>query len=538
MADSEQARSEGAVWTWVVLVILPALYLTYALILRADGGPFWIFHAIDPSYFYLLDAVNLINLNTTGSFAHPGAPVQSIGAMVLAAFHGFADADTITDRVLADPEPHLRAISTGLYVINAVGLLAVGLVARSALAGLMPALLVQAGPFASSVIFRHGLYAKPETFLIFTALILAVVTLLAVRPGALEKRPTVFAVMFGIAAGLGIATKLSAAPLYVLPVFLLWGVRPLVIYGAVSAVTFVVLTLPVVGGYGEMASWIGKLAMGSDHFGGGEQTFIDLENYPRDVIRMASRPVLLLPIVLTPFALLEAWRRARRGQDVPRPVMRALGGVVLAQFVQIVVVAKHPDAHYLVPNIVLSGLSVALFYRLVSQLVTVSPRVRFWSREAVAVVFGIYLLVQGATIVAEDFQLREWRADAESVDNSKFGHCAQVYFQFATDPTYALFLANHVTKGRLADRIAPYVAPNVLWFEVVSGTFRDLFGEADMLDALAEYPCAYFRGQERGIMETYLEENAPGVTFSDACSTDLETVLTAGVDCQGKLTGK
>jgi len=187
---------------------------------------------------------------------------------------------------------------------------------------------------------------------------------------------------------------------------------------------------------------------------------------------------------------------------------------------------------------VLSGLTVALFYRVVSELANASARVRFWSREVVALIFGVYLLVQGAAIVAQDFELREWRSDAATVDNSKFGQCAQVYFQFASDPTYALLLANHITNGKLADRIAPHVAPNHLWFDVVSGTFRDLFGETDMLDALAEYPCAFFRGTDRSIMETYLGENVPGITFSDTCSTDVEAVLTTGVDCQGNLTGK
>ncbi len=538
MADNEQAKSEGAVWTWIVLVVLPVVYLSSAIILRTDGGPFWIWHAIDPSYFYLLDSLNLINLTTPGHVAHPGTPVQSIGALVLLAVQGFADADTITARVLADPETHLRAMSTVLYVINAVGLLAVGLAARGALGGLMPALLVQAGPFASTVIARHGLYFKPETFLVFAALMLALVTLLAVRSGALEKHRTGFAVAFGIVAGLGIATKFSAAPLYVLPVFLLWGVRPLVIYAGVSVVSFVFFILPAIGAFDEFFAYMSQVFMGSGHFGGGEQTIIDLEKYPRDVLRMASRPILLVPIILAPLALLEAWRRSRKGQEVPGLVMRALGGVVLAQALQILIVAKHPSAHYLVPTIVLSGLTVGLFYRLVSELASVSPRARFWSREVVAVVFGVYLLVQGAAFVAQDFELREWREDAVSVDNSKFGQCAQVYFQFASDPAYALLLSNHITHGKLADRIAPHIAPNVMWFDVVSKTFRDLFGETDMLDALVEYPCAFFRGQDRSIMESYLRETIPGIAFSDACSTDIEAILTAGVDCQGNLTGK
>lgn len=537
MAESKQATQEGPAWTSIVLVVLPVLYLASAMILRADGGPFWIWHAIDPSYFYLFDAVNLVNLTSPDHIAHPGTTVQAIGALVLLAVQGFADAETITERVLADPETHLRAISTVLYVINAVGMLMVGFVAHRAVGGLMPALLVQVGPFASTVIVRHGLYAKPETLLIFVALMLAFVTLLAVRPGALENRRTGLAVAFGVVAGFGVATKLSAAPLFLLPIFLLWNVRLLVIYALSSVVAFAIFMLPAVGAYDEFVAWVGQLAMGSGYFGGGEQTFIDLEKYPRYVFKMFSRPVLFVPIILGLLILLEAWRRGRKGQEIPRLEMRALAGVVVAQIIQILIVAKHPSAHYIIPTIVLSGLTVALIYRVISKLAKVSPRARFWSREIVSVVFGVYLLAQGMAIVAQDFELREWRADAESVDNSKFKQCVQVYFQFASDPAYALLLSNYISQGKLADRIAPHIAPNELWFDVVSGTFRDLFGQTEMLDALADYPCAFFRGQDRSFMENYIRENAPGFVVSDACSTDVEAIFTAGVDCQGNLTG-
>ena len=242
MVDAVETNREkelGApVWAAAVLLVLPALYLASALILRTDAGPFWLWHSGLPGYAYLLDAVNLLNLFAPGHVGDPGMPVTAIAALVLMSAHGFVDALAVTDAVLADPEAHLRAITTVFYALNAFTLVAVGLTARFATGGLIPALLVQSGPFMSTVVVRHGLSAAPDTLLVLTALALAFVTLLALRPGLLERRKIVFAVAFGAVAGFGLAVKVAAAPVFVLPLFLLWGLRPLAAYVGVAVLAF------------------------------------------------------------------------------------------------------------------------------------------------------------------------------------------------------------------------------------------------------------------------------------------------------------
>ena len=134
--QGRQERNAPA-WMALALLVLPALYLAMVLILRIDAGPFWLWHANLPGYAYLLDAVNLLNLDAPGYVNDPGTPVQMIAALVLMSAHGFADAATVTDAVLADPEAHLRAVTTVFYALNAFALVAVGLLARVAAGGLI-----------------------------------------------------------------------------------------------------------------------------------------------------------------------------------------------------------------------------------------------------------------------------------------------------------------------------------------------------------------------------------------------------------------
>ena len=46
--------------------MLPLCYVAAALWARQAGGPFWLWYNLDPAYFYLLDALNVLNLTPPG----------------------------------------------------------------------------------------------------------------------------------------------------------------------------------------------------------------------------------------------------------------------------------------------------------------------------------------------------------------------------------------------------------------------------------------------------------------------------------------
>ena len=105
-------------------LVLPVFYLAAALGARSAGGPLWLWFNLDPDYFYLLDALNIVNLTTPGHVYHPGTTVQWLGALILKLAHPLSGAEAVTAHVLADPEWYLRLIGTVFVVLDALASLA------------------------------------------------------------------------------------------------------------------------------------------------------------------------------------------------------------------------------------------------------------------------------------------------------------------------------------------------------------------------------------------------------------------------------
>ncbi|MCB2099259.1 MAG: hypothetical protein KDE22_00205, partial [Rhodobacterales bacterium] len=303
---------------WPAWAFLPAVYLAAGLVLRHDGGPFWIWHLVDPSYYYLFDSLNLALGQAPGHPYHPGTPVQMIGALLLHMVHRGVGGDMLVERVLADPEGTLRVLSTGLLCVTAAAMFAAGLLAHRWLGDWAAGLMVQAGPFLSKVVLKNAYHVKPEPLLTALMLVLVVVVIWALRPGVAERHKTALAVLFGLIAGLGVATKLTAAPIFVLPLFLLWGWRPLVLYGLVSAGALALFTLPAWPAFHKFWALFVEASLASGAYGQGARTLIDVDTYPQAVLKIFSRPVLhgvFLACLGT--ALAAAWRARRRGAPWP-----------------------------------------------------------------------------------------------------------------------------------------------------------------------------------------------------------------------------
>jgi hypothetical protein len=266
--------------------------------------------------------------------------------------------------------------------------------------------------------------------------------------------------------------------------------------------------------------------VGSGAFGTGAATVIDTARYPADVIKMFSRPILHVPFILGLLALAQAGL-GRRWE----PEIRALAGLSLAQLAHVLVVAKQPSAVYLIPSIMLSGLTLALLWRLYAR--------RPWHTRLAWVLLLALTISQGAGIVRLDGELRGLKRTALALDQDRFSSCLRAYSLFASSRTYALYLADYVTGSRFSERLRAQEPGNDFWFEnwwdPSTVTFRDWTGERDAGRAMAGYPCVVIRGGSMSRIEPYLAAAAPGVSFSKVCSTPDEVVLTSGVDCSGRL---
>lgn len=524
------------------LLVLPVCFLVAAFWAEAAGGPTWLWFNLDPDYFYLLDSLNVLNLTTPGHISHPGVTVDWLAALILKVRHLGAGADAITAAVLADPEPHLRLIGAVFAVINGLGVWGLGAVGYWVFGDKLAAWVLQTAPFVSMLVLKNSYHVKPEALLLFTAMMLAVLSVLTLKPGLLDRHPGRFAVGFGVVAGFGVATKITALPVFLLPVFVLAGggmggaLRSIALYGATALAALIVFTLPALGAYDLIFAWIAKVAQGSGAYGGGEG-FIDWARYPGNILKLFKRPALHVVFILSGLTLAAAWWR--RSPPLPAVEVRLLLGIWVAQLAHVLLVAKQPNPLYLIPSFVLIPIAFVLVWRLGEGLL--AGRIS-WARSlrpGVAVLLALLVAVEGYGVSKLIGESREKSHLALAVDNDRFGHCARVHAYASSSPSFALLLGDYVTGSRFAGRLARLRPAGDYWLEhwwdPTRLIFRGWRGPEDLSQVLGRYPCAVFRATHWNIVERLLGEMAPGLTFDATCSTGKETILTRSVGCDGRL---
>jgi hypothetical protein len=513
------------------LFVLPLLFAAVALAFRHLSGPHWIWHVVDASYFYLFDALNLANLTWPGHPYHPGTPVQVMGALVLRVLHPTLAGPELVAAVLDDPEGHLTALGNALIAVQAVALLVAGLIGLVATRSLFLALVVQTGPFLSMVILKNAYHVKPEPMLVAVMALFTALALLALRPGALEGTGrTRFAVAFGILAGFGVATKLTAAPVFLAPLFLLGTIRSVLVYGIVSAMALALFLLPAAGSLHLFADYVAMIAHSSGPYGTGAARIIDTEAYPKALLKILKRPTAFLPIVIAAAVL--ATSLLRRCGPLGAEA-RMLAGILLACLVEALFVAKQPTANYMIPAYMLLPLSIVLAWRFFAGSGIGGPGFRARAGRYAMVGIVLALVPQAWAVAGQGHELLRLRDRALARDDGEFDRCARVYFFPASAPSFALNLGNWWTGSRFGKAVAGRVPANQFWFEQNTRDLRDAEGSRDIAEIAATHPCLVLRGGHKGPMLTYLAEKLPDLKLDSACSTPDEFVFsTAGV-CSG-----
>lgn len=515
-----------------VLAVMPVLFVVAVLLMREHGGPYWVWHVIDPSYFYLFDSLHIATLHWPGHPYHPGTPVQVIGAAVLRLLHPLLSNDALVQTVLDRPEAYLHRIGDVIIALQALALFAAGAVAWAVTRSLGLAVVMETGPFLTMVVLKNAYHVKPEPVLTLTMLLFSIVTLLALRPGALDGNGRYrYAAVWGLVAGFGVATKLTAAPVFVLPVFLLGGWRPVLAYGAASLAGFGFFILPAAGTFYKFLSFVAVVTKGSGAYGTGAQTVIDVAQYPKALFKILKRTAAALPVLIALAALGTAAWRSRRGRSVPSLELRALAGIGLAVFLQAMAVAKQPTANYMVPSYMLLPLAVVVGWRFWAGLNAGAGRFGVWAKRVAAVAGIVVLALQAKHVFDQDRELDARRRAALTPNDVLFDQCARIYFFPSSSPTFALQMGDWWSGSLFPDAVAARIPANQFWFEQNTMALRDAKGVRSLPEVAKAFPCLMLRGGHMGPIGAFLAEKLPDMRFESACSTPDEFVLTAVGAC-------
>jgi len=509
-----------------LLALLPALFVGVLFWMRAASLPFWQVFNLDPDYYYLLNGLRLVEGLAPTDVSHPGTPVQVFIALVLRLMHGTAPAEAVVAAVLADPERHLLWVTGALYPLVGLALFGLGLAVRRAW-GVGPALFAQSSPFLSMIIPKFGLHPKPEPFLVIAACLILAASLEGLRAAPADRLRR--AVLPGLAVGFAIACKLQALTLGLVPLLLLVGWRSWAIYGVAVVGGFLLFTLPAWPSAPIWVDWVSRMILHAGAYGAGTASVIDPARYPRALLGLfGSKIVFTLAILCALATLAAAWRGWKSD-----PRLRLLAGLVAAQVAAVVIVAKQPAAHYLVPALILTGPTLALLCALSAGR---------WPAGRHALAWGaLGLVLVGLSVPAvlrQGHELAGWTRAAQSLDASRFKGCAIIDYDSSSSLPYALLRGDLNAQGRYSPHLARIMPPDTYaWFINDHTWWRRGFmhwtERLDIARVTAAYPCLVFRGSQPGVALAMAPEQIPGFRLDDQCEVGEETVFTMGVTCTG-----
>ena len=487
------------------LVVLPIAAGAAAVVLNQARGPFWA--NADPSYAYLFNSLLIVSGNAPFHLDHPGTPLQIAGAAVVYLLTPFAGADARLAAVFQDPERFLRILYHTVLVSHCLALAVLGHVASRVLRSVRAALIAQSTPLLSYY-FLWALSAyQPEPVLLILTTALSIAVLLWLRRAESQGDRDGFAIVMGMIVAVAVATKITALPLLVIPL-VLYGLSPALFRFLLAfVVTFLIAIAPMLSEAGRALSWYAQILTHTGRYGEGSAGVLEVGRYAFALRALVRLDLVCFALVIGTVILTLLGRPPIDERlKALSPRMRVILAILAVQGLQLLLVAKHPDNHYLIPATGLVALAFALAW-------TEAER-RLGTRGAIN--NSALLLLAGAVAVVRmsgpghlapwgdyAYAVREARRAREGVRalNSDRtvpeGRAVLVQFYGSSSPAFALKFGDMTSGGIFGPRLCGIWGPQGVFYNLWTREYGTLCGPltaaavAHRADAGAEI---WFRG--------------------------------------------
>ena len=456
---------------WLIRII-PALVLAViilaGLMIRSLIGPYYAFRS-DPSYAYLLNALNILRGLAPGHIDHPGTTVQELGGATIYLrwwMGGLVEpSQRLTTSVLTEPEKYLNAIN---YVLLGIVGCTVSTATRSVLertGRLVIALAVPILLLTSVSVLNSLSQVAPEPLLIALAIVAALLAMPV--PDASRNQQFRRAALFGIVLGAGIATKITFVPVIVL-MLALPNIPCAILAGTFAVVSMGMLTYPIWSALSRMFEWHEKLLTHQGPYGMGPKGLPPVQKMlSHAATLLGSEPLLLMAAVALVIGVISlALRHPRDGQRRYWPCFFTAGTLVMVG--QLAMVAKHPvHLHYLVPATAVAALLAPLALHMIA------PVSRHLAPVTIVVLLPLlaYQPMQwiGGRLTSTG---RATQATQILLEMAAQRNCLVLpYYQFPSIP-YALHLGNLYADRYYSDDLTS-IYPDSLFYNTGQATIED-----------------------------------------------------------------
>ena len=435
------------------LLVIPVFFFVVHARFAEARGPFYLSVNYDPDYAYLFNGLNLAIGLPPDHVDHPGIPLQLLAATYLKLVGPSSGSGELTASVLAHPELHLQRLNFILTITYSLALSTLAVWAWCKTNDFWSALLFQATPFLLANEFPETTRFRPETLILITALVMAVVGFVQARSEEPANKSTV--ILLSFLAATGLMAKITFFPFTLLPLFCLrtWKARGA--YVLLTALGVTIWAIPLMKHGGKFIEWIVTLATHQGLYGTGTSSLLG-SHYPFFLAELIGSHSLFLLMVISSVAVvlrnLDSWTKTERAD---KRLTQLLAGLIVVQVINFLMAGKFGEGRYVVPAIAFSGLNWAILLALV----------RSWEMGAkypttlqLGRVVGVVVIVVWASLnVANEYFLTIQHRDrhllmARALEES-FADRTTVYYYGSSSPYHALWFGNTYSGARYADVI-------------------------------------------------------------------------------------
>ena len=340
-------------FSWVIL-ILPLIYLIWSLIASHLAGPFYLSRS-DPEYPYLLNGLNcaLLQFQNIGHTDHPGTPFQMLTGLFILLTYVMGGEGGLMDDVIRRPETYLSFASLFLAVLTFLVLVWLGRLVMRHSGNLAGVFILQGSVLLSSVLIDFPIRYNPDRVLVLYVLVFAGISYQYIFAKRLTDKH--FSLLSGILMGVAFATKFNFLPILIIPVLLVPKWRCWLIYGAGFLLAGFFSILPILGKFSEFRKFISGVATHDGLYGQGSEQMINFQEFFANILLIfkynpAYTIILALAMVFAILFLAHPAARKIRGKE-----LLFLVSFLLASLVGFVMVAKHFKNYYFAPVLSLAG---------------------------------------------------------------------------------------------------------------------------------------------------------------------------------------
>jgi len=410
-----------------------------------------------------------------GHVDNPGTTLMQIGAGTIGIMHYISGSknQTLVEHVFTHPDAFIEYIRIALLALNTILLFFLGWIVFKKSGSIWVALLLQVSTFLSAFVLEITIASvSPEPLLFFMTGIYVILVFWFYHEE--NKGQWKYVILFALITGAGLATKATFLPLLILPLFIIPSAKKKLFYLLGIIPSFVLFTIPAIPEYDRMFFWFRDMIGHSGIYGNGEKEIINTKTYFPNIQSILSFfpgiTVILITGVLTLCAAFISEKRKIVGED-----LKFLAGLLVTFVAGILLVAKHYGGnHYLIPVLLLSGITLYIILNIVNRIFDTKPVHSFLFPFVVLAFIGFTAWNHPQKMIISN---QQYIAASEEIDaankwaNENYGDYTTInYYIYSINKFTGLKFGNDFAKGKMLSHLKK-MFPKTYFYELSSDSY-------------------------------------------------------------------